>query len=121
MDEKNESNILTKPIIYNSISKDSIVIKFNNGYYLELHFSDAEISDENCDSMIDCTIYDMNIDAIDGGQMEYNSEECVYDTIRLAIPDVIDFIMPEHIRISSYSDTGFDNIDDLEDSLLLQN
>lgn len=70
------------------------IILLNNGCYLYLQFSDNDDLCEGCDACIDYTLYDSEKNAIDGGQMDYVSDECetYEDGVHEAINDVLYFI-----------------------------
>lgn len=70
-------------------------ITMENGdfMYLVAMFSGNPAATEGCDACIGYTLYDEDQDEIDGGEMDYDSEEKKYDTIDDALDDVLDFAL----------------------------
>lgn len=62
--------------------------------YLKFWDSDNEAATENCDSCIGYTVYDYGTEKeIDGGEMDYASNEKAWESIRDAVDDVMDFAL----------------------------
>ena len=82
---------------------DEVVIKLEDGRYLALWFSDNQAATEGCDSCIGYALFDEDMNALDGGEMDYNEYTSNYESIFDAIPDVIEFATEE---LLDYEMTG---------------
>ena len=70
--------------------------------YIHLQFSDSGAATEDCDECIDYTLFNTDKEELDGGQMDYNSDEKQYQDIRDTVADIIDFVYDEDL---SYTET----------------
>lgn len=76
------------------ISEDAIIIRLTDRGYLTAQFaSGCDFFTEGCDAAVDYTYYDKAGKEIDGGQMDYCSDEMCYDGIMDAVPHVIMFAL----------------------------
>lgn len=74
--------------------EDTLLIVLVDGRFLEMQFADGcDFYSEGCDAAVDYTLYDRFHEEIDGGQMDYASDEKKYGCIRDAIADLIDFAL----------------------------
>lgn len=84
---------------------DEAVVKLDDGRYIALWFSDNPAYTENCDACIGYNVYNKDRDMIDGGEMDYNSEEKNYQTIEDAIKDTISFAIDSDLFSYEYNES----------------
>lgn len=72
---------------------DTIWIVLEDGRIMTLHGADPDFYTEGCDASIDYTLFDRFCEEIDGGQMDYCSEEKQYGHIRDVILDLLEFVL----------------------------
>lgn len=70
--------------------EDGIVAKIGDKY-IQIQVGYDNIESEDCDAYLDYTLYTSDFTDIDGGQIDFNSEETDYNkNPRLAVQEVLD-------------------------------
>lgn len=81
----------------------TIWIVLEDGRIMTMHGAESDFYTEGCDAAIDYTLFDRFCEEIDGGQMDYCSEEKQYGHIRDVIPDLLEFVLePNGNRMPNY-------------------
>lgn len=81
------------------VKEDEIVVKVTvdgQEVYVQMQYSCNPSATEGCDACIDYTVYDLEGNELDGGNMDYKSEEG-YASIKDAIEDVLDFAFDSNV------------------------
>ena len=77
------------------VQEDEIVVKVTvdgQEMYVHMQYSSNPPAGDDCDACIDYTVYDLEGNELDGGNMDYKSEEG-YASIKDAIEDVLEFAL----------------------------
>lgn len=93
---------------------NEVIVKLEDGKYLHMQFGESEFTHEGCDMYVDFTLYDPDKSEVDGGQMDFNSGECDYESILDTINDTIAFalVVSENDKLPLYEITNLSLEDD---------